>query len=120
MDGKRVSVEEIKQAIVADVDRLAEAVAQAMNTAQDGRIIADTEEPVRQAHAVFREQSYEKVIHLLQTKQEAFPPRPEGLRNKGPQPTTHLTVNGRVSVRQNRLLVVGGRGRSSRSISGWG
>ena len=74
MDGKRVSVEEIKQAIVADVDRLAEAVAQAMNTAQDGRIIADTEEPVRQAHAVFREQSYEKVIHLLQTKQEAFSP----------------------------------------------
>ncbi|RPJ37389.1 MAG: hypothetical protein EHM35_06530, partial [Planctomycetaceae bacterium] len=29
-----------------------------------------------------------------------FPPRPEGLRNKGSQPTTHLTVNGRLCVRR--------------------
>ena len=74
MEGKRVSVEEVKQAMVADFDRLAEAVAQAMNAAQDGHIIADTEEPVHQANAVFREQVYEKVICLLQTKQEAFSP----------------------------------------------
>jgi hypothetical protein len=74
MEGKRVSVEEVKQAIVADVDQLAEAVAQAMNAAHDGRIIADTEEPVRQANAVFREQMYEKAIRLLQNRQEAFSP----------------------------------------------
>jgi hypothetical protein len=49
-------------------------VAQAMNAAHAGRIIADTEEPVRQANAVFREQLYEKAIGLLQKKQEAFSP----------------------------------------------
>jgi hypothetical protein len=45
-----------------------------MNAAQAGRIIADTEEPVRQANAVFREQGYEKAISLLQNQQEAFSP----------------------------------------------
>jgi hypothetical protein len=74
MEGKRVSVEEVKQVMAADFDRLAEAVAQAMNAAQDGRIIADTEEPVRQANAEFREQVYEKAIRLLQNRQEAFSP----------------------------------------------
>jgi len=74
MEGRRVSVEEVKQAIVADFDRLAAAVAQALNAAHDGRIIADTEEPVRQANAVFREQVYEKAIRLLQNRQEAFSP----------------------------------------------
>jgi hypothetical protein len=73
-ESKRVSVQEVKQAIVAEVDQLAEAVAQAMNAAQDGRIIADTEEPVHQATGVFREQLYEKVIRLLQNRQEAFSP----------------------------------------------
>jgi len=74
MEGKRVSAEEVKQAIAADIERLAEQVAQTMNAAKDGRIIADTEEPIRQANAVFREQVYEKAIRLLQNKQEAFSP----------------------------------------------
>jgi hypothetical protein len=74
MEGKRVSVEEVKQTIMADVDQLAAAVAEAMNAARDGRIIADTEEPVRDAAAVFREQVYGKVIGLLQQRQEAFSP----------------------------------------------
>jgi hypothetical protein len=74
MEGKRVSSEELKEAMTADFERLAAQVAEAMNAAQDGRIIADTEEPVRQANAVFREQLYEKAIRLLQDKQEAFSP----------------------------------------------
>jgi hypothetical protein len=74
MEGKRVSAEEVKQAIAADFERLAEQIAEAMNAAQDGRIIADTEEPVREANAVFREQAYEKAIRLLQNKQEALSP----------------------------------------------
>jgi hypothetical protein len=45
-----------------------------MNAAQADHIIADTEEPVRRANAVFREQAYEKALRLLQTKQEAFSP----------------------------------------------
>lgn len=74
MDGKRVSVDQLKQAMVADVERLAAEVAEAMNAARDGSIIADTEELVRQAHAVFRERLYEKAIRLLQEQQEAFSP----------------------------------------------
>jgi len=74
MEGKRVNVEQLKQAMAADIERLAEQVAEAMNAARDGRIIADTEELVRQANAVFRERLYEKAIGLLQKQQEAFSP----------------------------------------------
>jgi len=74
MEGKQVSVEDLKQVLAADFDQLVQEVAKAMNAARDGRIIADTEEPVRRANAVFREQAYEKAIRLLQKKQEAFSP----------------------------------------------
>ncbi len=74
MEGKQVSADQVKQTIMADVDRLAAAVAEALNTARAGSIIADTEEPVRDASAVFREQMYGKVIGLLQQRQEAFSP----------------------------------------------
>ena len=74
MEGKQIGAEELKQAMAAEFERLAEQVAAAMNAAKDGRIIADTEEPVRRAHAVFREQMYEKAIRLLQNQQEAFSP----------------------------------------------
>ena len=74
MEGKRVSVEELKRAWAADFDRLAKDVAEAMNAAQDGRIIADSEEPVRDASAVFRERMFQKALSLLQQKQEAFSP----------------------------------------------
>ena len=74
MEGEGVSVEQLKQAMAADVERLAEEVAEAMNTARDGSVISDTEELVRQANAVFRERLYEKAIGLLQDKQEAFSP----------------------------------------------
>ena len=88
MEGKRVSAEEVKQAIAADIERLAEQVAQTMNAAKDGRIIADTEEPIRQANAVFREQVYEKAIRLLQNKQEAF--SPSAARAAQQRPATDL------------------------------
>jgi hypothetical protein len=74
MEDKQVSVEELKRAMAADFEVLAEQVAAAMNAAQDGRIIADTEELVREANGVFRERLYEKAIRLLQNKQEAFSP----------------------------------------------
>jgi hypothetical protein len=74
MDGKQVSAEELKQAMAADFDQLAQKMAAAMNAAQAGRIIADTEEVVRDAQAEFREQAYAQAIRLLQSKQEAFSP----------------------------------------------
>ena len=98
MEGKQVSVEEVKQVLAADFDQLAQAVAQAMNAAQAGHIIADTEEPVRQANAVFREQLYEKAIRLLQSRQEAFSPSARRTAEQRPA-TDHPPDGQRASVR---------------------
>ena len=80
MDNTKVTAEELKKALVGDIDRLAEKIAAAMNAAKAGRIIADSEEPVRDAHAKFRQKAFEQALRLLQDKQEAFSPsapRPE-------------------------------------------
>ena len=80
MEDKRVTAEELEAAWTEDIHQLAEEVAEAMNSAQPGRIIADSEEPVRDANAEFRQRLFEKALGLLQDKQEAFSPsaqRPE-------------------------------------------
>ena len=76
MDDKRVTAEQIQAQLQADVKILAEQIAEAINVAKPGRIIADTEEPVRDAHAEFRQKAYQHAIDLLQDKalQEAFSP----------------------------------------------
>ncbi len=74
MDDMKVTAEELKAVLAADWDRLVEEMAAAMNAAQPGRIIADSEEPVRDAHAEFRQRAYEEALCLLQKKQEAFFP----------------------------------------------
>ena len=74
MEDQQVSVDEVKQVLAADFDQLIQEVVKALNAAQAGRIIADTEEPVHDATAVFREPAYEKAIRLLQNRPEAFSP----------------------------------------------
>jgi hypothetical protein len=83
MEEERVSAEELKRELAGDFDRLAGEVAQALNAAQAGRIIADSEEPVRDASAVFRQRLYEKVLGLLQSKQEAFSPSAQWSEEQG-------------------------------------
>ena len=98
MDGKQVSAEELKQAMAADFDQLAQKMAAAMNAAQAGRIIADTEEVVRDAQSEFREQAYAQAIRLLQSKQEAFSPSAQ--RAEEQRPATDDPSDGeRASVR---------------------
>ncbi len=80
MGNTKVTAEELKLALAADIDRLAEKMTAAMNAAKAGHIIADSEEPVRDAHAEFRQKAFEQALRLLQDKQEAFSPsarRPE-------------------------------------------
>ena len=84
MEGKQVGVEELKQVLAADFDRLVQEVAAAMNAAKDGRIIADTEEPVRDANAVFRERVYAQAIRLVQDQHEAFSPSARRAPEQGP------------------------------------
>ena len=74
MEGKRVSAEEIREALAGDFEEFVEEVAKAMNAAQDGRIIAETEEPVRDANAEFRQRAYQRALDLLHDRQEAFSP----------------------------------------------
>jgi hypothetical protein len=84
MDDTRVNVEELKRMLSGEMDALVAKVADAMNTARAGRIIADSEEKVRDAHAEFRQQVFEKALHLLQAKQEAFSPSGPGTEEQGP------------------------------------
>ena len=74
MEDKKVTADELVEALSGDIQRLAEELAEAMNSAQPGRIIADSEEPVRDAHAEFRQRAYQKALSLLQDKQGAFSP----------------------------------------------
>jgi hypothetical protein len=76
MEDKKITPKELKVALKGDIDRLVEQVAEAINRAQLGRIINDSEEPVRDASAQFRQRLYQKAIGLLQNKQlqEDFSP----------------------------------------------
>ena len=92
MEDERISVEELKQALAADFDRLVAEVAAAMNAAKNGRLIADTEEPVRDTHGVFRERVYAQAIRLLQSQQEAF--SPSARRTPEPRPAADHPSDG--------------------------
>jgi len=83
MEDNRITAEELKQALSADFDRMVEKIAEAMNSAQPGRIIADSEEPVRDANAEFRQRAYEQALRLLQDKQKAFSPSSERAAEQG-------------------------------------
>ena len=76
MEDKRIMAEELVAELQGDLRVLAEKMAAAINNAKLGRIIADSEEPVRDAHAVFRQQAYQKAIDLLSRRlaQEDFSP----------------------------------------------
>ena len=79
MDEKRITAEELQAELQGDLKVLAEQVAEAINRAKAGRIIADSEEPVRDAHAEFREKAYQRALDLLQEKalQQDFSPSQE-------------------------------------------
>lgn len=76
MDDKRITAEELDAVLEMEYKALKERICDAINRAKFGRIIADSEEPVRDAHAVFRRQAYQKALDLLQNKtlQEDFSP----------------------------------------------
>ena len=84
MDDQKITAQELKQALQADIELLLEDVAQAINKAEPGRIINDSEEPVRDASAEFRQRLYQKALNLLQNKklQEDFSPSAKSTKNK--------------------------------------
>ena len=77
MDDKRVTAEEILAKIGVDVERMAQKVADAINNAEAGAIIDQSEEEVRDAHAELRQATYQKSLSLLEKNQQAFSPSAE-------------------------------------------
>ena len=76
MEDRRITAEELQAQLQGDLKVLSEQIAEAINMAKAGRIIADSEEPVRDAAAVFRQKAYQRALDLLQNKalQEDFSP----------------------------------------------
>ena len=74
MEDKKITAEELLDAMDFDLKDMAQKVADAINNATPGAIIAESEEPVRDANAEFRQRLYQKAIDLLDSKQEAFSP----------------------------------------------
>ncbi len=68
---EKISVSPLKKAMRGEVDTLIEEVVKAVNQAQPGRIIPDSEELVRQASALFRQRLYERALQLRQQHSEA-------------------------------------------------
>ena len=82
MEDKRITAEEILAEVEIDVKQVAQEIADAINNAQAGAIIDQSEEQVRDAHAVFRQTTYQKALSLLEKNQQAFSPSPEISRSK--------------------------------------
>ena len=74
MEDKKITAEELLAALDIDLKDMAQKVADAINGARPGAIIAESEEPVRDANAEFRQKLYQKAIDLVQEKQEDFSP----------------------------------------------
>lgn len=74
MDRKKITADELIASLDLDLKQMAQKVADALNNATFGAIIAESEEPVRDAVAEFRQRLYQKGISLLDNHQEAFSP----------------------------------------------
>ena len=76
---KKITAQQLKQAVRGDFDGLINEVVAAINQAQAGRIIADSEQQVRQASGLFRRRLYEKALQFRQKQEEpAFSPSGQG------------------------------------------
>jgi hypothetical protein len=84
MEDQGISAKELKAALAGDFDALVAKMQAAMNGAKAGSIIADSEEPVRDAHAEFRQRAYQKAMELLRQKQESFSPSAQRAEEQGP------------------------------------
>ena len=87
MGTKKITVEELQLAVEQEFTEMIQDVAEAINNAEAGSIIADSEEPVRDANAKFKQQIFQKALDLLQKKQEAFSPSAEN--EKQGEQTSH-------------------------------
>lgn len=79
MDGTpRLDRERFLREMRSQVEAMLTKVADAVNNAAPGRVIADSEEPARDAFAEFREAAYQHALQMrLEAAEAAFPPSAE-------------------------------------------
>lgn len=77
MEDKKITLEDLKCSLSSDIDIMLQEVADAMNNARAGHIIADSEELVRDAHALLRQKVYQKAVETLVQNQGSFSPEQE-------------------------------------------
>jgi hypothetical protein len=72
----KITAAELKEALAGDMQQLLEETARSISEARAGAIIADSEEPVRAAVALFRQKLYERAVQLASDKaaKAAFSP----------------------------------------------
>jgi len=76
---EKISTQQLENALRGDYQTFLAEVVEAVNQAPAGRIIADSEQPVRQAAALFRQRSYQKALQFRQQQSEpAFSPSTQG------------------------------------------
>lgn len=68
---EKITASQLKTQLRGEFDGLINEVVEAVNQAQAGQIIADSEERVRQASALFRRCLYERALQLRQEHSEA-------------------------------------------------
>ena len=73
MGGERVAAEQVLAEIGIDVERMAQKVADAINNAQAGAIIDQSEEQVRDVHTEFRQRTCQQAISSRQAQQAPTP-----------------------------------------------
>jgi predicted Zn-dependent protease len=79
--------EKLMQELLAEAERTVNDVADAVDNAAVGHVIADSEEPARDALDRFRQVVYERVLQAkVDAAEAAFPPSPQ--RSDGQEETT--------------------------------
>jgi hypothetical protein len=70
-----ITADQLSKAVEPDISELMDEVARAVNEAGAGRVIADSEEVVRDAIGRFRQKVYERAIQMrAEAAEAAFPP----------------------------------------------
>ena len=80
----KITAAELKQALAGDMQQLLEETARSISEARAGAIIADSEEPVRAAVALFRQKLYERAVQLAADKAAKAAFSPSGPSDGGP------------------------------------
>jgi hypothetical protein len=80
----KITADELKQALAGDLQQLLEETAWSISEARAGAIIADSEEPVRAAVALFRQKLYERAVQLAADKAAKAAFSPCGPADNGP------------------------------------